>query len=98
MNGDTAPADKPAYSALMKAAYTALMKAAYCALKAPHSALKLPLPTTQKTTFWTRIKQMLEEDVTVTVIVESGNKGGLLVRYGDENGFVPLSQFGPVGG
>jgi hypothetical protein len=50
----------------------------------------------QATAFWTRIRQLQEEDITVTVTVESVNKGGMLVKFGIYDGFVPVSQFGPV--
>lgn len=53
---------------------------------------------TQATVFWNRIRQLQEEDVTVYVKVESANKGGLLVKYGPYDGFVPVSQFGSVSG
>lgn len=32
----------------------------------------------------------------MSVLVESANKGGLLVKYGIYDGFVPVSQFGSV--
>ena len=50
----------------------------------------------QVTVFWQRIRQLQEEDLTVYVKVESANKGGLLVKYGPYEGFIPVSQFGPV--
>lgn len=50
----------------------------------------------QATTFWQRIRQLQEEDITVTVSVESVNKGGMLVKFGIYDGFIPVSQFGPV--
>jgi hypothetical protein len=50
----------------------------------------------QATTFWQRIRQLQEEDVAVTVRVESVNKGGMLVKFGIYDGFIPVSQFGPV--
>lgn len=50
----------------------------------------------QATVFWQRIRQLQEEDITVHVTVESANKGGMLVKYGVYDGFVPVSQFGPV--
>ncbi len=46
--------------------------------------------------FWQRIRQLQEEDHPVSVRVESANKGGLLVKYGPYQGFIPVSQFGPV--
>lgn len=46
--------------------------------------------------FWERIRQLQAEDVTVFVKVDSANKGGLLVKYGPYDGFVPVSQFGSV--
>lgn len=52
----------------------------------------------QASVFWARMRQMQEENLTVVVKVESANRGGLLVRYGPYEGFVPVSQFGPVGG
>ena len=50
----------------------------------------------QNPVFWQRKRQLKDEDVTVNVTVESANKGGLLVNYGQYEGFVPVSQFGPV--
>ncbi len=47
---------------------------------------------------WLRMQQMQQEEVTVRVRVESANRGGLLVRYGPFDGFVPVGQFGPVSG
>ncbi len=46
--------------------------------------------------FWQRVRQLHEEEAIVTVRVDSVNRGGLLVRYGPYDGFVPNSQFGPV--
>lgn len=40
--------------------------------------------------------QLQEENMTVNVKVESANRGGLLVKYGPYEGFIPVSQFGPV--
>jgi hypothetical protein len=54
------------------------------------------LRSTQATVFWQRIRQFHEEQVVVSVRVESANKGGLLVKYGPYEGFVPVSQFGAV--
>ncbi len=42
------------------------------------------------------MRQLQEENMTVQVKVESANRGGLLVKYGPYEGFVPVSQFGPV--
>lgn len=42
------------------------------------------------------MRQMQEENMTVQVKVESANRGGLVVKYGPYEGFVPVSQFGPV--
>ncbi|KAJ9510236.1 hypothetical protein QJQ45_015719, partial [Haematococcus lacustris] len=55
----------------------------------------LSLATEEVTMFWHRMRQLSEEDVTVYVKVESANKGGLLVKYGPYDGFIPVSQFGP---
>ncbi|KAG2486232.1 hypothetical protein HYH03_015057 [Edaphochlamys debaryana] len=52
------------------------------------------LAAMEATTFWTRIRQLQEEDITVTVTVESVNKGGMLVKFGIYDGFIPVSQFG----
>jgi hypothetical protein len=52
----------------------------------------------QVSVFWARIRQLQEEDMTVYVKVDSANKGGLLVKYGPYDGFIPVSQFGPVRG
>lgn len=58
-----------------------------------------PAPSApQATIFWERIRQLQQEDLTVSVKVDSANKGGLLVKYGPYDGFVPVSQFGSVGG
>ncbi|GFH07214.1 uncharacterized protein HaLaN_01984 [Haematococcus lacustris] len=54
----------------------------------------LSLATEEVTMFWHRMRQLSEEDVTVYVKVESANKGGLLVKYGPYDGFIPVSQFG----
>mmetsp|Transcript_30144 Transcript_30144/g.66828 ORF Transcript_30144/g.66828 Transcript_30144/m.66828 type:complete len:438 (-) Transcript_30144:933-2246(-) len=54
----------------------------------------LSLAAQEATVFWQRIRQLQEEDITVYVKVESANKGGLLVKYGPYDGFVPVSQFG----
>jgi len=51
---------------------------------------------TQASVFWERIRQLQAEDVVVFVKVDSANKGGLLVKYGPYDGFVPVSQFGNV--
>ncbi|PNH05145.1 30S ribosomal protein S1 A [Tetrabaena socialis] len=48
------------------------------------------------TTFWARIRQLQDEDITVSVTVESVNKGGMLVKFGIYDGFIPVSQFGPA--
>jgi small subunit ribosomal protein S1 len=42
------------------------------------------------------MKQLQEESMVVNVRVESANRGGLLVKYGPYEGFVPVSQIGPV--
>lgn len=60
--------------------------------------LMLALPILQASVFWQRMRQMQEENMTVQVKVESANRGGLLVKYGPYEGFVPVSQFGPVSG
>ncbi|KXZ42870.1 hypothetical protein GPECTOR_113g282 [Gonium pectorale] len=52
------------------------------------------LAAMEATTFWTRIRQLQDEDVAVTVTVESVNKGGMLVKFGIYDGFIPVSQFG----
>lgn len=54
----------------------------------------LSLAAVEASVFWQRIRQLQEEDVIVLVEVESANKGGLLVKYGPYDGFVPVSQFG----
>ncbi|KAG2454148.1 hypothetical protein HYH02_001184 [Chlamydomonas schloesseri] len=54
------------------------------------------LAAMEATTFWQRIRQLQEEDITVTVSVESVNKGGMLVKFGIYDGFIPVSQFGPA--
>ncbi|KAF5830247.1 plastid ribosomal protein S1 [Dunaliella salina] len=56
----------------------------------------LSLAAMEATIFWERIRQLQSEDVTVFVKVDSANKGGLLVKYGPYDGFVPVSQFGSV--
>ncbi|KAL6757385.1 plastid/chloroplast ribosomal protein S1 [Haematococcus lacustris] len=56
----------------------------------------MSLATDEVTVFWHRMRQLMEEDVTVYVKVESANKGGLLVKYGPYDGFIPVSQVGPV--
>eukprot|EP00798_Chlamydomonas_sp_ICE-L_P009722 gene9722-7593_t len=55
----------------------------------------LSLAAMEATVFWQRIRQLQEEDVSVNCTVESANKGGLLVKYGPYEGFIPVSQFGP---
>ncbi|GFH17756.1 ribosomal protein S1 homologue [Haematococcus lacustris] len=55
----------------------------------------MSLATDEVTVFWHRMRQLMEEDVTVYVKVESANKGGLLVKYGPYDGFIPVSQVGP---
>lgn len=52
----------------------------------------LSLGSLEANTVWQRMSQMQEEDVSVTVTVESANKGGLMVTYGQYDGFIPLSQ------
>jgi small subunit ribosomal protein S1 len=42
------------------------------------------------------MRQHQEENMTVQVKVESANRGGLLVKYGPYEGFIPVSHFGPV--
>lgn len=56
----------------------------------------LSLGAVEAGVFWQRIRQLHEEEHTVSVTVESANRGGLLVRYGPYEGFVPVSQFGPM--
>lgn len=56
----------------------------------------LSLAATECTVFWQRMRQLQEEAQTVTVKVESANRGGLLVKYGPYDGFIPVSQFGPA--
>ncbi|GFR50816.1 hypothetical protein Agub_g13091 [Astrephomene gubernaculifera] len=46
--------------------------------------------------FWDRIRVLQAEDIPVTVTVESVNKGGMLVKFGMYDGFIPVSQFGPT--
>lgn len=50
----------------------------------------------QASVFWQRMRQLQDENLTVYVKVESANRGGLLVKYGPYDGFIPVSQFGPV--
>ncbi len=42
------------------------------------------------------MRQLQEEAMTVHVKVDSANRGGLIVKYGPYEGFMPVSQFGPV--
>ena len=60
--------------------------------------LKLTPPRSrlQASVFWQRMRQLQEENQTVQVKVEGANRGGLMVKYGPYEGFVPVSQFGPV--
>lgn len=44
------------------------------------------------------MQQLMAEQIPVTVKVESANRGGLLVKYGPYDGFVPVGQFGSVSG
>lgn len=53
----------------------------------------LPCPP-QASLMWARMQYMLSEEVTVKVKVDSANRGGLLVKYGPFDGFVPVGQFG----
>lgn len=53
------------------------------------------LAAMEATIFWTRIRQLQDDDISVEVVVESVNKGGMLVKYGIYEGFVPVSHFGP---
>eukprot|EP00798_Chlamydomonas_sp_ICE-L_P004537 gene4537-14706_t len=55
----------------------------------------LSLAAMEATVFWQRIRQLQEEDLTVNCMIESANRGGLLVKYGPYEGFIPVSQFGP---
>ncbi|KAG1679620.1 hypothetical protein FOA52_006137 [Chlamydomonas sp. UWO 241] len=55
----------------------------------------LSLAANEATVFWLRMRQLQEENLTVHVTVDSANRGGLLVKYGPYDGFVPVSQFGP---
>lgn len=41
------------------------------------------------------MRQQEEEGLTVNVKVDSANRGGLVVKYGPYEGFIPVSQFGP---
>lgn len=50
----------------------------------------------QATTFYARIRQIQEEDIPVYATVTSVNRGGLSVMYHHLEGFVPISQCGPV--
>lgn len=54
----------------------------------------LSLAASEATVFWQRMRQMMEENLTVNAKVESANRGGLLVKYGPYEGFVPVSHFG----
>lgn len=55
-----------------------------------------PLLSPQAAVFWTRVRQLQEEDFSVNVTVIGVTKGGLLVKYGPVEGFVPMKQFGTV--
>ncbi|KAG1660279.1 hypothetical protein FOA52_006746 [Chlamydomonas sp. UWO 241] len=55
----------------------------------------LSLAAGEASVFWNRLRQLQDENMTVTVKVDSANRGGLLVKYGPYDGFVPVSQFGP---
>ncbi|KXZ50020.1 hypothetical protein GPECTOR_18g173 [Gonium pectorale] len=52
------------------------------------------LAALEAATFWARMRQLQDEDVAVNVRVESVNRGGMLVRFGPLDGFVPVSHFG----
>uniref|UniRef100_A0A7R9VUN4 S1 motif domain-containing protein n=1 Tax=Chlamydomonas euryale TaxID=1486919 RepID=A0A7R9VUN4_9CHLO len=54
----------------------------------------LSLAANEASVFWARLRQLQDENMTVTVKVDSANRGGLLVKYGPYDGFVPVSQFG----
>ena len=45
---------------------------------------------------WQRLRALQDGDETVHVRVEGFNRGGLCVKCGAFDGFVPNSQFGPV--
>lgn len=60
------------------------------------SKASLPRPRAQAAAFWARIRQLQVEDVTVTVTVTEATRGGLIVKYGPYDGFVPIKQFGSV--
>ncbi|GAX80819.1 hypothetical protein CEUSTIGMA_g8254.t1 [Chlamydomonas eustigma] len=55
----------------------------------------LSLAANEASVFWQRMRQQQEENMTVQVKIESANRGGLLVKYGPYEGFIPVSQFGP---
>jgi hypothetical protein len=46
--------------------------------------------------FWTRIKQMQQNNVPVFVTVAAATKGGLVVQYQHLEGFIPNSHLGQV--
>lgn len=44
---------------------------------------------------WTQLRQALKDKTTVKVKIADANKGGLLSRYGQIEGFLPVSQLAP---
>jgi small subunit ribosomal protein S1 len=56
----------------------------------------LSLKRIEQEVAWKRVKQLAEEDVQVTVLVQSLNKGGLMVALHGLQGFVPISHL-PAG-
>lgn len=77
--------------------FIAFMRTGQTLVSAPPSQSHAPTSwvTPQASVFWQRLRQLQEENMTVTVKVDSANRGGLLVKYGPYDGFVPVSQFGP---
>ena len=54
----------------------------------------LSLAAAEAQVFWQRARQLLDEDVAVTVTVVGATRGGLAVRYEHLEGFIPVSQIG----
>jgi len=55
----------------------------------------LSLKRAEKERYWKELKEKFEAGDTVAVNVKEANKGGLIVNYGDIEGFMPVSQLAP---
>jgi small subunit ribosomal protein S1 len=61
-----------------------------------NEVVQLSMAVRERAIMWQRLRQMQDEDITVPGTVLSANRGGVMVRIFNANGFVPNSHLGPV--